>query len=82
MDNLLVELGVGGIFALLIIREVLPAIRRRNGNNKDCAFNEVCRMRHDTLKGLIKSVNENISAQTVLLREICKEVLEIKGRLK
>lgn len=80
MDGSVLEIGVGAVVALMVIKEVIPHLRR-NGSPKDCALSKVCEMRHDVLKDLLLSVNENISAQTALLRALCQEMREIKNRL-
>jgi len=35
MDDLIAQVGVGGIFAVLVIREVLNFLTKRNGADKD-----------------------------------------------
>lgn len=76
--NYLTEIGVGGIFALMVLNLVLPYFKR---GTPECTYSQICKLRHDNLEGLIKAVNENISAQTVILRELCIEITKIKERL-
>lgn len=83
MDDRILEIGVGAVVALMIIKEVLPHLRRngRHVEGKTCEYSQVCKLRHDALKMLINSVNDNISAQTCLLRDICKEIRDVKELL-
>ncbi len=76
MHDAYTQIGVGGILAVLIIREVLGFLKGHNPST------EIEKMRHNELKNLIKVVNENISAQTALLREMCREILDLKGKIK
>lgn len=90
MDQLLLEVGVGGILTLLVLREVLPFVQRRNGKgngnhrryNQDCALSKVCEMRHESLRELITHVNDNLTAQTALLRDVARDVDSLKGKAR
>jgi len=75
MEDKLMELGVGGIFALLVLQTVVPFIKRKNGNN--CS-DQTMQVMHNELKTLIATVNDNISAQTGILRDLCREIRKIK----
>ena len=72
MDDLIQQVGVIGIFALLVIREILSRTKN-NGRTVE-------KMRHNALCELIRGVNDNLTAQSVLLREVAKDVTELKGR--
>ena len=71
MEDNWAEIGVGGIMAILILQTVLPFMGRKNGN----AIHQVM---HDELKTLIATVNDNISAQTGILRDLCREIRKSK----
>lgn len=87
MDQLLTQLGVGGIFALLVIDKVLTFVQRRNGKANagpyanGCALSKVCEMRHESIRDLITHVNDNLTAQTALLRDVAGDVKCLKGKV-
>ncbi len=73
MDDLIQQGGVVGIFILLAGRAILD---RWRGNGAT-----VEKMRYDALRGLMKSVNDNLTAQTALLRDVSKDVAIVKEKV-
>ena len=89
MDQALQSGGIVGILVLLIIQQVFAFVQRRNdkgGNSRrysqDCALSKVCEMRHESLRDLIVHVNDNLTAQTALLRDVAKDVAVVKGKVR
>jgi hypothetical protein len=84
MEQFLTPAGIVGILLLLLLREVralLQWLNVRNGKgNGNCALSKVCEMRHESLRELIKHVNDNLTAQSVLLREVAADVKVLKGQ--
>ncbi len=74
MDDIIQQAGVIGIFALLVIREILSRVRPGNGATVE-------KMRHESLRDLIIHVNDNLTAQTALLRDVAKDVAAVKGKV-
>lgn len=72
MDDLIQQVGVIGIFALLVIREILSRTKN-NGRTVE-------KMRHQALCELIRGVNDNLTAQTALLRDVSGDVKVLKGK--
>jgi hypothetical protein len=88
MDALITQGGVVGILVLLIIDRVLTFVQRRNGKGNsrayagDCALSKVCEMRHTSLRDLITHVNDNLTAQPALLRDVAGDVKCLKGKVR
>ena len=87
MDGIVTQVGVGGIFALLVIKEVFQFIKNKNGNlpppeKKLCihsdSYKKHCDETHD-MSEVIKRLDTNIGAikdestkQTLWLEMIAK----------
>lgn len=75
MDELIQEAGIIGIFALLVIREILARTKSSNGRTVE-------KMRHDALCELLNRVSVNITTQCELLREVKRDVEIVKGKVR
>lgn len=82
MDDLTTQgAGVLAVFAFLVIKELISLVVVLVRGKRGCGNGEVERVRYDALTSLIKTVNENISAQTGILRDMARELMKIKSKL-
>lgn len=66
LEDSVVQIGVGGMFALLVIREVLGVWSRRNGRNSDAALTSALNRIVDRLSAMENLCRDthNISRET------------------
>ena len=94
MNERILELGVGGIFALMLLREIIPHIKNgRNGwkvqlkdlwewHKPDPETGRFAWYERDQeVVRLIREVNENISAQTKILESVCRESFKTRTEI-
>ena len=83
MDGLITQVGVGGIFALLVIKEVFAFVKNKNGKSneeKDRAefFKKHFEESHDTCESqkrtesTMNTLKEEAIKQTTLLKTIAR----------
>ncbi len=60
MESLIGQLGVGGILAFLVIREVLGFLKTRNLGNPGHNTNVIMGMKHQELIDAVKSLNRSM----------------------
>lgn len=88
MENLLSDaqtVGIFAVFAILVIREVLAHIDKRNGNGPDRTEKQVddlTRWRIPRIEEAIGKIAESQEQQTRLLESLAEHVLREKGKGK
>ena len=60
LDSLLIQLGVGGIFAVLVIRMVLDFLNRKNGGNTKGFDKRIVRLENniDDIKDVVGKIHD------------------------
>lgn len=95
MDSLVTQIGVGGIFAVLVIRMVLEWVakimdKRKDAdmsvNGKSSGSNTVMMrvddlMRHQRLEHTLEKLAENIAAQTRVLERLDTRVSDVHDKV-
>ena len=77
MDNLLVQSGVVGIFAILVIREILNFFGKRSDND-DSNFPTWLRLQ---LQQAVTQLSKDMQSQTDMMREIKNSLDKINQTL-
>ena len=82
MDNYLSQLGIGGILVLLILREILPYLKSKNGTNNRLLGTQTVDFwennAHTILRGELKVLVDaiyNLSASHLKITEQLTELL-------
>lgn len=87
MNETLTQLGVGGIFAILVIREVLEFLKRKNGNGaKNMAgqlspedwHGRMTRMHHESAEAIMQDMRQLLISRNEELRRIIREEMNRK----
>lgn len=62
MDGLITELGVGGIFAILLIREATALVQKMKGESPTSSQTFICNQCKELLQRLTEAIGEQIEA--------------------
>ena len=77
MNETLTQLGVGGIFAVLMVREVLSFLRRKNGHGSHHEVEQAAR--RIALESAVVDLAENIKVQTTLFKDLARDMQEMRA---
>ena len=78
MDDILLQLGVGGIFAIMVIREVLTFFGKRPTQQDDSNFPTWLRIQ---LQQAVTQLSKDMQAQTEAMKDIRDSLTDINKTL-
>jgi len=80
LDTIITQLGIGGIFAILIVREFVRfSEKRKNGNGKP-SFREWEHQR--SMEDAIRKLSHSINGQSQVMQKIIHDVSETRNDVK
>ena len=77
MNDAVMQLGVGGIFAILMVRETLSWWHRKNGHGSHHKVEQAAR--RITLENAVIDLAENIKIQTTLFKDLARDMKEMRA---
>jgi hypothetical protein len=87
MDDLVYQVGVGGLVAVLLVREVLTFLKGRNGNGTVTATNAAVQsaMQQERWKGVeeaLRATTHSIRNNTQVLEGLTHHIIESRREVK
>lgn len=73
-SNTITQIGVGGLFAIFILKMVFDFMKSKNGNG----LNEVQELRHEILEKALDKMTKAIDNQTKLLSKMTDQMRELR----